>query len=90
VEVVALNWRDREILLGECKRGSSPVGRSVVRGLVDKAPKVIPGDDWQVHCAFFARAGFTDAARAEAEAKGAMLVDLTTLDQDLTQALETS
>jgi hypothetical protein len=45
VDVVALNWRDREILLGECKWGSSPVGRSVVRELVGKAPKVAPGDN---------------------------------------------
>jgi hypothetical protein len=89
VDVVALNWRDREILLGECKWGSDPVGRSVVRELVDKAPKVVPGDNWLVHYAFFARAGFTDAAQAEAGAKSAILVDLTTLDQDLKRTLET-
>jgi AAA+ ATPase superfamily predicted ATPase len=89
VDVVALNWRDRAMLLGECKWGSSSVGRSIVRELVSKGPKVIPGDDWQVHYAFFARAGFTDAACAEAEAKGAILVDLTTLDQGLRRALET-
>jgi AAA+ ATPase superfamily predicted ATPase len=89
VDVVALNWRDQEILLGECKWGSSPVGRSIVRGLVDKTPKVVPGDDWQIHYALFARAGFTDAARAEAEERGAILVDLATLDQDLRRALET-
>ena len=88
VDVVALNWRDREILLGECKWGSSRVGRSVVRELVGKASKVVPENDWQVHYAFFARAGFTDAARAEAEAEGAILVDLTALDQDLRRALE--
>ena len=88
VDVVALNWRDQEILLGEYKWGSSPVGRSIVRGLVDKTPKVVPGDDWQIHYAFFARAGFTDAARAEAEAKGAILVDLMALDRDLRGALE--
>jgi hypothetical protein len=88
VDVVALNWRGQEILLGECKWGSSPVGRSVVRELVGKAPRVVPNDDWQVHYAFFARAGFTDAARAEAEAKGAILVDLMALDRDLRSALE--
>lgn len=33
--------------------------------------------------AFFARAGFTDAARAEAKAHDAWLVDLATLDRDL-------
>jgi hypothetical protein len=89
VDVVALNWRDREIVLGECKWGSSPVGRAVVRELVGKAPRVVPGDDWQVHHAFFARAGFTPAARAEAEAKDAVLVDLMALDRELRGALDT-
>jgi len=88
VDVVALNWRDRVILLGECKWGSDLVGRSVVRELVDKTPKVVPSGDWRVHYAFFARAGFTDAARTEAEAAGAILVDLTGLDRDMRQALE--
>jgi len=36
-----------------------------------------------VHYVFFARAGFTDAARAEAETVGAQLVDLMQLDADL-------
>jgi AAA+ ATPase superfamily predicted ATPase len=90
VDVVALNWRERAILLGECKWRVSPVGRSVVRELVDKAEKVVPGDDWQVGYAFFARAGFTPAARAEAEAEGAILVDLMALDRDLRGALETA
>jgi len=40
-----------------------------------------------VHYVFFARAGFTDAARAEAESVGAQLVDLETLDADLRRAL---
>ena len=63
------------------------VGRSVIRELVEKSPQVVPEDDWQVHYVFFARAGFTDAARAEAEAVGAQLVDLETLDVDLRRAL---
>jgi hypothetical protein len=41
------------------------------------------GEGWRVHYAFFARAGFTDAARTEAEAANAQLVDLETLDVDL-------
>lgn len=88
VDVIAVNWRDRAILLGECKWGATRVGRSVIRELVSKATKVVPGDDWQVHYAFFARAGFTDAARAEADVHGATLVNLATLDQALRQALE--
>ena len=87
VDVVAINWREKAILLGECKWGSDAVGRSVIRELFDKAPKVVPGKDWQTHFAFFARAGFTDAARAEAETRDAILVDLEQMDADLHQAL---
>ena len=88
VDVVALNWREQAILLGECKWGVKAVGRSVVRELVEKAQRVIPGEGWHVHYVFFARAGFTDAARAEAEALGALLVDLERLDADFGRALE--
>jgi len=87
VDVVAINWREQAILLGECKWGSEAVGRSVIRELVEKAPRVVPGESWQVHYAFFARAGFTDAACAEARSLDAALVDLETLDADLKQVL---
>jgi AAA+ ATPase superfamily predicted ATPase len=89
VDVVAVNWTDRAILLGEAKWGAAPVGRSVIRDLIEaRGPKVLrdlpgEGQGWQVHYAFFARTGFTDAARAEAESVGAQLVDLERLDADL-------
>jgi AAA+ ATPase superfamily predicted ATPase len=83
VDVVAIRWDAKQILLGECKWGLDAVGRSVIRELVAKAPRVAPSEDWQVHYAFFARSRFTDAARAEAEALGATLVDLERLDSDL-------
>ena len=88
VDVVAINWRDQAILLGESKWGADPVGRAVIRELVAKAPQVVPAEGWQVHYVFFARAGFTGAAQAEAEAVGARLIDLETLDAGLRQALE--
>jgi AAA+ ATPase superfamily predicted ATPase len=88
VDVVAINWREQAILLGECKWGAKAVGRSVVQELEEKASRVVPGDGWRVYYAFFARAGFTDAARTEAKGLGASLVDLDTLDTDLRQALE--
>ena len=87
VDVVAINWREKAILLGECKWGVDPVGRSTVRELVDKAPRVVPEESWQVHYVLFARAGFTDAARAKAGAVDARLVDLETLDSDLKRTL---
>ena len=88
VDVVALNWRDKAILLGECKWGVEPVGRGVIRELVAKAPLVVPGDGWRVHYAFFARAGFTAAARAEAAPLDALLVDLDQIDAGLRRAME--
>jgi AAA+ ATPase superfamily predicted ATPase len=89
VDAVALNWTEHKILLGECKWGVDPVKRSVIRELVEsKAPNVLKdlpprGDVWQAHYVFFGRAGFTEAARAQAESVGAELVDLTRLDTDL-------
>ena len=80
VDVVALNWRARAMLLGECKWGTDPVGAAVIRGLVEKAPRVLPAADWQPHFFFFARAGFTEAAQAEAAQVNARLVDLLELD----------
>jgi AAA+ ATPase superfamily predicted ATPase len=87
IDIVALNWQEKAILLAECKWGTSKLGRSIVQQLIDKAPTVVPGKDWQVHYALFARAGFTDAARARAEQVGAQLVDLQELDKGLRAAI---
>lgn len=56
LDVVAVNWHDNTILLGECKWGVKAVGRAVIRELIDKTPKVVPGEGWQVHYACFAAA----------------------------------
>jgi hypothetical protein len=66
VDVVAVNWRTKDILLGECKWGTDAVGRSVIRALAAKTGKVLPGDRWNVHYVFFARQGFTATAQEEA------------------------
>jgi AAA+ ATPase superfamily predicted ATPase len=83
VDVVAISWREKAILLGEAKWGPDPVGQAVIRELAAKSEKVAPGEDWQVHYAFFARSGFTEPAQAEARRLGASLVDLARLDNNL-------
>ncbi len=89
VDVAAINWREHRLLLGECKWGADPVGRSVIRELVDeKSPKVraaLPkdGTEWTIDYVFFARNGFTEAAQNEAQAAQATLVDLALFDQGL-------
>ncbi len=94
VDVVAINWREKAILLGECKWGTRAVGRGLIRELVeDKAPKVLAalpdqGEGWAMHYAFFARAGFTGAAQADGERRQVMLVTLAQLDETLRDAVE--
>ena len=88
IDVVAINWREQTILLGECKWGGDAVGSAVIRELVAKTALVVPGPDWQVHYAFFARADFTPSARQEAAAVNAQLINLATLALDLRSALE--
>jgi hypothetical protein len=68
--------------------GEGAVSRQVVGELIEqKGPKVgqdLPdGDGWTFYYAFFARAGFTDAAAAELSAREGLLVDLAALDRTL-------
>jgi hypothetical protein len=57
-----------------------------------KSPKLLrdltdaSGEGWTVHYAFFAHAGFTDAARSLAQDHETLLVDLDRLDRDLQTA----
>lgn len=93
VDVAAINWREKSLLLGEAKWGAEAVPRDVVAELIEnKTPKVLAtladAKDWTVYYTFFARRGFTDAARSMAESAGAELVELERLDADLRQAGE--
>ena len=87
VDIVAINWQHHAILLGECEWGADQVDRQVVRELIEqKTPKLLQdlpgkGEGWTIHYAFFARRGFTAEARAEAERRGALLVDAEQLDR---------
>lgn len=87
IDVVAVKWTTRQVLLGECKWGAQKVGVDVIRSLIEeRGPRALtrlPGDDWEVHHAFFARKGFTDAAVRQAQTDGAYLVTLDQLDADL-------
>jgi AAA+ ATPase superfamily predicted ATPase len=92
IDVIAINWRDKHILLGESKWQAEPIRKRIVRDLIEaKTPKVLKilpeaGEGWQVHYAFFSRNGFTEAARSLANDHGAQLVDLHRLDHDLRAA----
>ena len=83
IDVVAINWQDKTLLLGECKWSLQPIGPKVIQTLVEKAPLVMPTPDWHVYYAYFSQTGFSKKAQEEAHAMGAILVDLPQLDDDL-------
>jgi AAA+ ATPase superfamily predicted ATPase len=89
VDVVAIAWREKQILLGECKWGDSPVDRAVVTDLIErKTPRVLrglpdKGEGWTVHYALFGRSDFTNPARSAATDSGAMLLTLEQIERDL-------
>ena len=97
VDVVGINSMEKTLVLGECKWGPEPSGRSVLTELIEKTAEIVPGlGQWQVYHLGFARAGWTDASHAFAQevisvpptgknwrACGMRLLDLTQVDQDL-------
>ena len=89
VDVAAVNWKEKRILLGECKWGSDGIDRQIVRELIEeKKPKVLAsfpkgGEGWQVSIAIFARGGITPAARAEMKKYDGLVVDIDQMDRDL-------
>jgi hypothetical protein len=91
VDVVALNWKTHDILLGECKWGTDKVDRQVIRQLVEQKTSFVLKDmpdggmRWKVHYALFGRGGFTPAAKQEMRVVQGFLVDLNQLEEVLTQ-----
>ena len=89
IDVVAMNWGSREILLGECKWNKSKTGRQVVRDLVGRKTDnlrrdlAVNEDEWRVHYAIFCRSGLSPAANEDFKAAEGLVIDLETLDKDL-------
>ena len=89
VDAVAINWREQQLLLGECKWGDAPVSRSALAELVEvKTPKVLAdlpngSAGWTVHYALFARHAFTEATQLLAAQHQARLVTLTQIETEM-------
>jgi AAA+ ATPase superfamily predicted ATPase len=88
LEVVAASPRDKRLFIGEAKWGAGNVERNVLTDLVARSQRmpqtVEPG--WRVQYGLFAREGFTDATVRAAKEMGARLVDLSELEDRLTEA----
>jgi len=89
VDVVAINWRTRDILLAECDWSLLPVDAPLVRDLVDEKAALIrrelpdEGDGWTFHYAIFTRTGLTEAAQAELLPRGGLIIHLSRLERGL-------
>lgn len=89
VDVVAVNWHSRDILLGECKWGESGINQQIVRELIEeKTPKVLadlPGkpESWRVHYVLFSRKEVTSAAAKKIQQVNGQIVGLIDLERDL-------
>lgn len=84
VDVVAINWRTKDILLGECKWGRRVQGKKVVDTLIGKTAKVIPaGGDWTVQYAYFTRNPLTLPAQERANEVNALQVSPSIMEQDI-------
>jgi hypothetical protein len=88
-DVVAVSWRERVMLVGECKWGADAVTRQELRRLVEHTlPRTVTalpqhGEGWRTIPVLFARAGATLDAEALLHEQGGLLVDLPTLYADL-------
>ena len=95
-DVVAVSWRERVILIGECKWGTERVNRQAVRQLIEHTlPKTVAalpdqGQGWRVIPALFTRAGATSDAEVLLREQGGLLVDLSRLYADLERDAVTS
>ncbi len=88
-DVVALSWRERVILIGECTWGAEAVNRQTLRHLLEQTiPKTLAalpagGQGWRVIPALFTRAGATPDALALLHEQQGIMVDLARLYADL-------
>ena len=90
-DVVAVSWRERTIMIGECTWSSDAVSRQMVRNLLDHTiPKTVvalpnDGQGWRIIPVIFARAGATPDAQSLLHDQNGMVVDLPILYADLSE-----
>jgi uncharacterized protein len=88
-DVVAISWKERAILIGECKWGAEVVDKAIVRDFLERTiPHVLAdlpekGAGWRAIPVMFARAGVTPAGRAELATRDGIAVDVAKLWADL-------
>ncbi|MDX1414291.1 MAG: ATP-binding protein [Candidatus Promineifilaceae bacterium] len=89
VDVVAVSWRHKRLLLGECKWSSRATGEKVIKDLIAKTAEVVPGSSrWHCYYIIFAKQGFTEGARNWAANHGLLLITLADIASDMQRWLQ--
>ncbi len=70
IDVVAINFREGHVLVGECKWSTRPVGMNVLQALMAKAGRLPLARGQEVTYALFSRTGFTHEVQQYAKAGG--------------------
>jgi AAA+ ATPase superfamily predicted ATPase len=85
IDVVAVNWKNKQILLGEAKWQVDKISAKMLKEFVEKTNRFVEKEfvGWAVELLYFARGGYTEATRAEASTSKVRLVDLKELADEL-------
>jgi AAA+ ATPase superfamily predicted ATPase len=81
VDVGAISWSERALLLGEARWTARPMGVQALEALQAKMPAIRPSGDWAVQYVLFSRSGFSAPLQARAEREGVQLVSLEALER---------
>jgi AAA+ ATPase superfamily predicted ATPase len=87
--IVAINWRTRDILLGACDWRELPVGERLVDNLLEEKTSLLrrelpfQGENWTFHYVIFPRIGLTEAAQTRFQSLGGLVVPLPQLERGL-------
>jgi hypothetical protein len=96
-DVVAVNWRGHQVLIGEAKWTDEALDHQAWRAFLGRASKVIQrlkaadparrpnqeAPDWEQHLVVFTRRGVTPAVKAEAKKANARILNFAEMVRDL-------
>lgn len=75
IDIVALDPESKNLILGECKYWTEPVGVSVLRDLEAKEASVAwERNNWKVWYVLFSASGFTEELKSLAECRENLLL----------------
>jgi AAA+ ATPase superfamily predicted ATPase len=73
LDVVAVGWKQKSVLIGECKWQSARVTDAVLDSLIERGEKFLNFAGFKKHYALFSKSGFTASLEERAKQKNVLL-----------------